>query len=180
MKTIALVLMLAGAARADEGPTVAKDSVVVTAEEHNGSTDLKKGTYGWRPFIKFHVNGPVASGSQLSVEFGYPGKKTWLKLDCPTQEVEAGQSFDSECNGSDKDITPYAGPVDFAIKVRNELVGKNAVLFSGKAKVEKGAPTKGTDAVDYWVDEDWRIPIGYVGFDKDSSHGNDTFLTVGF
>src|SRR5581483_2972062 len=110
----------------------------------------------------------------------YPGKKTWLKLDCPTSEVEAGRSFDSECNGSDKDITPYAGPVDFAIKLRNELTSTNAVLFSGKAKVQKGAPTKGTDAVDYWVDEDWRIPIGYVSFQQDNSHGNDTFLTVGF
>jgi hypothetical protein len=180
MKPIAFVLLLAGAARADGEPTVAKDSVVVTAQEHSGSTDLKKGQYGWRPFIKFRVNGPVASGSQLSVEFGYAGKAKWLKLDCPTNEVEAGQSFVSECNGGDKDITPYTGPVDFTIRLRNELTSKNAVLFSGKAKVQKGAAVKGTDAVPFWVDEDWRIPIGYVSFEKDNSHGDDVFLTVGF
>jgi hypothetical protein len=84
------------------------------------------------------VNGPIASGSQLWVEFGYPARKDWAKYDCRTRETPAGESLQvSECLASDRMTTPYVGPVDFSIHLRNELQGTTVTLFTGKAKVAK-------------------------------------------
>ena len=54
-----------------DGPTVAKDSIQVTAFTVNSF----KGNYdnwSWLPQMKFRVNGPLESGSQLYVEFRTP------------------------------------------------------------------------------------------------------------
>ena len=61
---------------------------------------------------------------------------------------------------------------------RNELSGTNTTLFSGKFKVGTLPLVKGADP-EFYVDEDWRIPIGYVSYEEDTGH-RATFLTVGF
>ena len=48
-------------------PTIAKDSIQITAFTFN----VYKGNYdvwSWAPAMKFRVNGPIASGSQLYVD----------------------------------------------------------------------------------------------------------------
>src|SRR5438874_5713101 len=109
--------------RADEAPSIAKDSIQVLAAHISGSEDAPKDkSLQWKPGISFRVNGPVADGSQLWVEFGYPGRKDWAKFDCKTREVAEGESLDvSECLAPDKFTTDYVGPVDFSIHLRNEL-----------------------------------------------------------
>jgi hypothetical protein len=49
-------------------------------------------------------------------------------------------------------------------------------LFTGKVNIGKEPGKLGP----YYVDEDWRIPIGYVYFEKDDSHGGQEVLHVGF
>jgi hypothetical protein len=173
-----LVCTLARAA-ADEGPTVAKDSIRFGTQ----GASFSKGAYekyGWKPWIELRVNGPVASGSQLFVEVSYPGAKKKISFDCPTSELEAGQSSKAECRAHDDDLIEYAGVVDFSIRLRNELAGpKAATLFSGKAKIEKKVNPKPSPP-EFWVNDDWMLPIGYVFFDKDTSHGDDVFLNVAF
>jgi hypothetical protein len=171
-----LLCALGRTAAADAGPTVAKDSIRIGTQ----GASLSQGAYekyGWKPWIEFRVNGPVASGSKLWVEVTAGGKK--MQFDCPTEEVEAGRSSKSECRANDKDMVDYAGTIDFSIHLRNELSSTKATLFSGKAKVEKQVYPKPTPP-EYWVNNDWTIPIGYVWFDKDNSHGDDVFLNVGF
>jgi hypothetical protein len=167
---------LGGVAAADA--TVAKDSIRFGTQ----GASFSKGAfekYGWKPWIAFRVNGPVQSGSQLYVEVGYPGAKKKLTFDCPTSELEEGRSAATECRAHDDDMIEYAGTVDFSIRLRNELSASKATLFSGKAKVEKKVNPKPSPP-EYWVNDDWMVPIGYVFFDKDNGHGDDVFLNVAF
>jgi len=138
--TSVVVVLAAVASAAQEQPTIAKDSVQVTAftlSSYKGDFKI----FSWLPRTQFRVNGPIASGSQLYVEFTVPGTGAWVKYDCKTEETQAGRWWQPECGGrdgipEDKGIT-YTGPVSFAIKMRNELAGGDVTLFNGKMKVGK-------------------------------------------
>lgn len=148
--------------------TIAKDSVQITAFTFNV---YKKNydVWSWVPRMEFRVNGPIASGSQLYAEFTLPGTGPWVKFDCNTGEVEKDHWWKTECGGrdipEDKGST-YTGPVNFAIKMRNELAGSDSTLFTGKMKVAKAhsneAGPKAVNKFVYFVDHDWNLPIGYV------------------
>jgi len=171
-----LIVLLLSAVNslAQDQPTIAKDSVQVTAftlSSYKG--DFK--TFSWVPRTQFRVNGPIASGSQLYVEFTVPGTGAWVKYDCKTQETQKGYWWQPECGGrdgipEDKGIT-YTGPVNFAIKMRNELMGGDSTLFTGKMKVAKVHSNEtGPNYVNhfvYYVDQDWNLPIGYVFYEGD-------------
>ena len=165
---IVLLALAPGSASAQDQPTIAKDSIQVTAFTFN----VYKGNYdawSWVPRMEYRVNGPIASGSQLYVEFTLPGTGPWVKFDCQTGEIEKGRWWKTECGGrdipEDKGST-YTGPVNFAIKMRNELAGTDSTLFTGKMKVAKAHSNEsGPKAVNkfvYYVDHDWNLPIGYV------------------
>lgn len=134
------------------------------------------------PKIEYVVNGPIASGSQLYVEFTIPGTGPWVKFDCRTEETQTGSWMHTECGGRDipggeEKSSTYTGPVSFVIKMRNELAGTDSTLFTGKAKVGKvHSNEQGPKAVNkfvYYVDHDWNLPIGYVFLTPDSQKGWD-------
>jgi hypothetical protein len=160
-------------------PTIAKDSVQVNASTNN-VYHQSYDTWSWVPQISYNVNGPIASGSQLYVEFTLPGAGPWVKFDCPTSETQQDRWLKTECGGrsipEDKSTT-YTGPVSFAIKMRNELAGGDATLFTGKIKVGKvQSNEQGPKAVNkfvYYVDDDWNLPIAYVFLTSDDSRGWD-------
>jgi hypothetical protein len=154
---------------AQDEPTIAKDSIDIMLHSYpHGASRHEKAPDTWSPAIKFRVNGPIAAGSQIRVEFSYPGKKGWLKADCRTAETKQGETWDTNCMGhgyasADRELsTTYAGPVDFAIHVSNELMGTNIVLFKGKMKVTKVPRPSPNYTQLYYVDEDWRVPIAYL------------------
>ncbi len=175
---ICLLFSAGKSAASDDQPTIAKDSVQVTAftlSSYKG--DFK--TFSWVPRTQFRVNGPIASGSQLYVEFTVPGIGPWVKFDCKTEEIQAGRWWQPECGGrddipEDKGIT-YTGPVNFAIKMRNELAGGDVTLFTGKMKVAKVHSNEtGPNYVNhfvYYVNQDWNLPIGYVFYEPDDIAG---------
>ena len=164
-----LSVQKAGASAAGQDqPTIAKDSVQVTAFTFNvyrGNYDM----WSWVPKIAFVVNGPIPSGGQLYVEFSQPGTGPWVRFDCRTEETQKGYWWRTACGGrdipEDKGST-YTGPVSFAIKLRNELAGTDNTLFTGKAKVEKALSNeygpKAANHFVYFVNHDWNLPIGYV------------------
>ena len=164
-----VILFSTSKTKAQDQPTIAKDSVQVNAFTLSSyKKDFK--VFSWVPTLKLRVNGPIASGSQLYAEFTVPGGTTW-KFDCPTQETEKGRWWQSDqCGGrdalgEDKGIT-YTGPVNFTIKMRNELMGGDVTLFTGKFKVGKVHSNEtGPDYMNhfvYYVDQDWNLPIGYM------------------
>lgn len=165
---ICLLFSPGNSASNDDQPTIAKDSIQVTAFTFNV---YKKNydVWSWVPKMEYRVNGPIASGSQLYVEFTVPGTGPWVKFDCQTGEIQQGHWWKTECGGrdipEDKGST-YTGPVNFAIKMRNELAGTDATLFTGKMKVAKAHSNEsGPKVVNhfvYYVNHDWNLPIGYV------------------
>jgi hypothetical protein len=154
-------------------PTVAKDSIVINAftlSSYKGNFKL----WSWVPKMEFRVNGPIESGSQLYAEFALP-TGAWVKFDCTTGETLKGRWWKTECGGrdgipEDKGAT-YTGPMNFTIKMRNELAGTDSTLYKGKIKVLKARSNEtGPDYVNhfvYYVDQDWNLPIGYIYFNPD-------------
>ncbi len=178
---VAFLLAVTGLpARGQDEPTIAKDSILVTVKVRECYA-MEKGCVGkeklWFPYIEFHVNGPIASGSQISVEFAPPGVPP-LKFDCPTMETEKGSWREVECGGGGgvdtaRSAVHYKGPVytglvPFTIRMRNELLEANATLFAGKMKTGSYKSNPNATELDYYVDEDWRIPIGYLFFDNNT------------
>ena len=175
---VLIILVSATNSFAQDQPTIAKDSVQVTAftlSSYKGDFKI----FSWVPRMQFRVNGPIASGSQLYAEFTVPGIGPWVKFDCKTQETQKDYWWQPECGGrdgiaEDKGIT-YTGPVSFTIKMRNELMGGDVTLFTGKMKVAKVHSNEtGPDYVNhfvYYVDQDWNLPIGYVFYDRDDVAG---------
>ncbi|HKR10528.1 MAG TPA: hypothetical protein VJT15_00615 [Pyrinomonadaceae bacterium] len=167
---------LTNSARAQDQPTIAKDSVQVTAFTFNvykGNYD----TWSWVPRMQFRMNGPIASGSQLYVQYSLP-TGPWVKFDCDTGNIEKGYWWKTECGGRqipEDQGSLYTGPVTFTIKMRNELQGTDTTVFTGKMKVAKARSNEhGPKAVNkfvYFVDHDWNLPIGYVYLKADSIHG---------
>jgi len=170
----ALLAVMSQVARADDSPTIAKDFVqfkAYTVSEYKKSYDV----WSWLPLMKYRVNGPIPSGSQLYVEVTVPGVAPW-KFDCQTEQVQKDRWWNTNCGGRDigeEKGSTYVGPVSFAIKMRNELQGTNITLFNGKTKVTKVHSNEhGPKAINKWVyyvDHDWTLPIGYVFLDGSKS-----------
>jgi hypothetical protein len=163
---------------AQSQPTIAKDSIQITAFTFN----VYKGNYdvwSWVPSMEYRVNGPIESGSQLYVEFALP-TGPWVKFDCSTENTQPGYWWKTKCGGRDipeDKGSLYTGPVSIAIKLRNELQGTNATLFTGKMKVAKAhsneAGPKAVNKFVYFVDHDWNLPLGYVFLTADELKGWD-------
>ena len=155
-------------ARAQDEPTIVKDSVKFTPFTSTCSS-CKGNVLRWWPKVSFRVNGPIAAGSQLHVEVFAPGtRKPWKAFDCNTGAIEAGSWWKVEDCGrgespEDKGVF-YTGLIEFKIGMRNEVLGTDMNLFTGKAKVGKTTPPYPTDAGSflYYADYDWHIPIALV------------------
>lgn len=181
---LALLFLLTAtvpAARAQDALVVPKDSVRVFVENTfktvKGARD--RDVWGWLPVLVFSVKGPIASGSRAWAEFTLPGDR--LKFDCyqMIQQYHGNTPIDEwhlSCGGDTargNHVVFFTGAVPFSIHLANELQGSETALFTGKIKVGK-APT-GSDHPEFYVDEDWRLPIAYVYLkqkgSKDSSTG---------
>jgi len=152
-------------------PALAQDELIVLKDSVEVGTDIRGAntargaSTGWLPSVKFTVRGKsIPSGGQFWVNFGYAAKRQWLKFDCkdPDDVFNTEDQWSLFCSPGRIEGTRYLGLVDFQIHIRNPLTETDMVLFKGKFKVAK-------DPVypeDYYVDEDWRFPIGYVLFDR--------------
>ena len=149
---------------AQDQPGIIKTSVQVTARTLNfhGKNDKM---WSWVPYFRFSLTRDRGSGDQHYVEYTIPGAGPALKFDCELNQN--GNGF--ECGGrsipEDKGSI-YTGPVNFAIKVRNELQGTDATLFTGRMKVAKACTNPDCPATAgewvYYIDHDWNLPIGHI------------------
>ncbi len=166
-------------ARAQDELAVAKDTLAVKAkvwEISCGTEDVKRGCVPGNQLkieTEFQVIGALPSGGQLWVEYAATGKKP-LKHACQDGDVfqkpdrlqvhcHQGTRADQEDGIHYKGVVP-TGLVPFTIGVRNELMATDTVIYKGKFKL--GSYKFGT-GLDYYVDEDWRLPIGYLYFTGD-------------
>jgi len=146
------------AALAQDGPaepTIRKDSIIASIYPNFSRTE-------WRVDFKFEVNTPFTREDRLWVDVLYPGRKDRITHEC-RGDTAGENKADFRCEDTDPHYaTTAGGVVDFEIHMANELSGKNLVLFRGKMKVVKGPENPGRPAEYFHVDEDWRIPIGYL------------------
>jgi hypothetical protein len=159
---VALFVSADTSATSQEQPTVYKNWVHVranTINSYKGNFDV----WSWLPLVEFRTSGRAPSGANFVVEFTQPGGGKWVTLDCEPN------SNGYECGGPNdpKENSILAtGIVSFAIKMKNELAGTDATLFTGKAKVEKVPSNefgpKAAKEFVYFVNQDWAMPIGYL------------------
>ncbi|TWT45208.1 hypothetical protein RAS1_16300 [Phycisphaerae bacterium RAS1] len=154
-------------------PPIAKDFLHINAFTLS-AYQKNNAVWSWVPKVKLRVNGPIESGSQVSVEFILP-TGPWVKLDCKTEQVQKGYFLDTEGGArevpEDKGVT-YTGPVEFVIRLRNELAGTESELYKGKFTVTKAHSNEAGEAAAehfvYYVDHDWNLPIAYLCLKPDS------------
>lgn len=153
------------------GPTINKTTVIVRANtKSNWDYKANMAKWGWAPDVDFRVNGPVPSGSVISIALTTPDGKPWLTADCETSTVAAGESAKIESCGRDlskkaTNLSPATGLFGLKIKLTNELQGLNQDLFNGKFKVSKifyGDVPEDKDNYLWYVDYDWALPIAEV------------------
>jgi hypothetical protein len=133
-----------------------------TLTRYKGDYDV----WSWVPHLTFTTTGQLPSGAHYYVEVAQPGGAPWMKFDCKWAEYRIGYECRSSSELEAQSITAI-GVVPFTIKMRNELAGTEATLFTGRAKVEKvitnGAPQPKQFV--YYVNQDWNLPIGIVSID---------------
>ncbi len=173
--SVSLLMLIAGlalltaapqSALAQDEPAISKRSIEFDALE--GSI-AEKAPNMWRPSVVFWVNPPVHDASVVWVEVGFPGSKQRTRVNCGAAFGEQG--LHAQC-GFTKTYVATTGLVDFSIHLSNELLGTNTTLFTGKAKVAKSVSGGN---VDFHAIEDWRLPIGYIYFQRDSFRAEMSF-----
>jgi len=162
-----------------EGPTILKRTVVVTPHRFlrwwkvPTAAEPVYDTWSWAPKIRFAINGPVASGSQIYVDFETADGKLWFtqRMRTPTLEADYWEDVnDAEDMNFDqlekKAITAAVGTFGFKIRLKNALAGADTVLFSGKYKISTYVPDQKIPEYrgkkEFFIDEDWRLPMAWL------------------
>ena len=157
------------------GPTLIKPSLYVRARRmvRYWKFPEQDNYWSWIPEVGFQVIGPVESGSQFYVEFTTPDGKPWTTLKCnlPDNQGQAILGFGTEQEGGhqDKRALLATGVFGFTIKLKNALEGTDTVFYKGRFKVNKFHVGNELPAFknqfEYYVDQDWQLPIGYLWLD---------------
>jgi hypothetical protein len=154
------------------GPTLLKYSVQVTANRllRYWKAPDTDNYWSWLPKVNFLVMGPVMAGTVFTVDFTNPDGSPWYSVECFSESIEAGRwggvGTPAITTHIDKRTTLVTGIFGFKIRMKNEVMGTNATLFTGKFKVNKFH--KGNNLpqfknqFEYYVDQDWSMPIGYL------------------
>ena len=126
----------------------------------------------WGPRYEFTVLGPLAGGSQLSVETYKPDGSPWLTYPIQTPEITADDAhrFMVPNSHDEKKLIPMTGAFSFKIMLKNELTKTNTVLYQGKFTVNKfhygNNLPQFKNQFEYYVENDWRLPYGLLFADS--------------
>jgi hypothetical protein len=152
---------------------VAKDTIKIELDRRGCPMDdpgCKPSDLVVFPMIYCEVNGALPSGSQPWVEFRIPGKSP-VRFDASLDEVwnrENRWKVYTEGRGGAESGFVFpgkvpTGPFEFTIGFRNELMETNQVIYEGKGTFMKQLITPGQeDTAELLVDDDWKLPIGYL------------------
>jgi hypothetical protein len=128
-------------------------------------SDLSDGK--WYPITTFRAAYSGDARLRYKVEYSLPTGAPWYS---ETMEQKGGNlmesTYDSERSAK---AIPTAGL--FGIKITN--MRDNSVAFQGKFRVTKFKQDEasGPKDVDYSIDHDWTLPIGYTDIDWDVDEG---------
>lgn len=166
----------AGASAGDV--TMAKDSIRIGLDTRfcYGSEEgrCKNGDFVVYPEISFELNGEIPSGGQPWVEFTAPNTPV-VHYDAYLEEVwnqenrwkvTAGGGHEVEAALA-VGVKDKPGTFSFTVGLRNELMETNAVIYEGTFIVGKTyLDPNNEETATFYVNDDWRLPIGYLYFEE--------------
>jgi hypothetical protein len=129
----------------------------------------------WVPRINFDVFYSGAAKQRFKAEYTMPDGSPWF-----SEALEFRGNFDDRSgiskvtseSGSDRDKKSIVVGGLFGIKITN--IKDNSTVFQGKFKVVRYKPqysdARYKNEVDYYVDYDWKLPIGIADLDWESDH----------
>ncbi|MBB6048471.1 hypothetical protein [Armatimonas rosea] len=142
-------------------PTLVLPSLQLTTRRFTGAR-----AWSWVPRAAFVIAGPLEGGSQLVMNVSKPDGTAWFSSPMETPELAAGAwgTVTLPELGEDKAIS-QSGTCRFQIVLKNALTGTKKTLFSGTflVKTIKDRFDKSPGALEFYVDQDWNLPLGYLG-----------------
>ncbi|HEV7397650.1 MAG TPA: hypothetical protein VGN86_14165 [Pyrinomonadaceae bacterium] len=160
------------AAPVQSGPTLLKYSMQVTANRlvRYWKAPETDNYWSWMPKVNFLVMGPIVAGTVFTVDFINSDGTPWYSVECFSDAIPAGRwtgvGTPAITTHIDKRTTLATGVFGFKIRMKNEVMGTNADLFTGKFKVNKfhvgNNLPQFKNQFEYYVDQDWSLPIGYL------------------
>ncbi|RYG36895.1 hypothetical protein EON81_08320 [bacterium] len=143
-------------------------------------------TWSWLPRASFYLKGTMPPGAQVSIAYMLPDGKPWLTVPLVANKVgesdyyACGHDYSSQEAG--KPAKTIVGTFPFKITLKDPLAGSNTVLYTGKytvGKFHKGnALPAFKNQFEYYVDQDWRLPIAFVAPDYSDSYRDNPALQV--
>lgn len=132
----------------------------------------------WVPRINFFVFYGGSTKLRLKAEYFMPDGSLWFSEPLEYRGAfseGSGMATVSSESDSNRDKKSIVTGGLFGIKITN--IRDNSTVFQGKFKVVRYKP-QNTDArykneVDYYVDYDWKLPIGFADFDWQSEINPD-------
>jgi len=126
----------------------------------------------WMPRVGFNIIGPLNAGTVFVIDFTNPDGSPWYSVDCFSDSLPAGKlggvGTPPVTTHIDNRSTLATGTFGLKIRMKNEVMGTNSTLFTGKFKVNKfhvgNALPAFKNQFEYYVDQDWTLPIGYLWF----------------
>jgi hypothetical protein len=156
------------------GSPLLKFSIQITAQRlvRYWKQPQAENYWTWLPRVGFNVIGPVNAGTVFVIDFTNPDGSPWYSVDCFSQSVPAGQlggvGTPAVTTHIDNRSTLATGTFGLKIRMKNEVMGTNEMLFTGKFKVNKFHVGNNLPAFknqfEYYVENDWLLPIGYLWF----------------
>jgi hypothetical protein len=162
--------LLYGPMRPNGTPQLIKTSIYVQAQSHNEYWKMKgqRNHSSWVPLVRFDQFYNNDSPLNYTVDYFNPDGSAWYseKLESSGRNADRTVVY--------KSPSPWAGTLDtkstdatgiFSFKITNDATKE--VLYQGKFNVDKfstsnGGPDK--NKFGFYVDHDWLMPYGTVGF----------------
>jgi hypothetical protein len=176
LRSLVLAVVLAGAVAAN---ALAEPVVDKLRINFNLTPHANKPEWTWSPGVRFRLGGIVSSADTVSVEYTLPNGQRWLTTRCDTEQTTSAAESQviNGCGARIEDAlsTNATGGIAFRIVLANALSGRNATLFSGRFNVGRTLynPDKSASRNKqfyYHVDNDWRLPMAYVGVYRNETH----------
>jgi|ERR1043166_5456559 hypothetical protein len=129
----------------------------------------------WVPRINFDVFYGGSAKQRFKAEYTMPDGSPWFSEALEYRgflDERSGTARVSSESGSDRDKKAIVVGGLFGIKITN--IKDNSTLFQGKFKVVRYKPqysdARYKNEVDYYVDYDWKLPVGVADLDWESDH----------
>lgn len=168
-------------------PVLIKNSIYIQAVTHKEYWKMpnQRNYSSWVPKLRFSHFYNNDKRLNYIVEYSNPDGSAWY-----SERLEQSGTLDAERTVLFQSPSPWGGVIDtkstaatgiFGFKITNE--DTKEVLYQGKFKVGKfgtGYSPQEKNKVDFFVDHDWLMPFGQIGFHHSVSEIGGMPLLVSF